>query len=286
MVNWILFLLALLLSTFATSLQEEATTPDYDYDDDYYDDPEPVNNLNQKEHTTISPKILKKTKKEVTTNIPKIKVKRDREELTTEKQFAKYEVTELVIDIPDTNTRRPILTNFTVTRPLNFAGVPTNKVNASTNFKDEGDEVINSIFAPDLPKVDDNKPDSNARGRGIKFDERDDKETFLDDFNSKSFFDDDSDEDDDFFDFGFEDEPKTKSFRDYFHNIKKDISSGFDSVINQHKDIDHSLHKFANPLSFLSKLHKKGSELAKKIHNAVSRHKVQDDFEDSFEDDC
>ncbi|XP_023942013.2 uncharacterized protein LOC112048627 isoform X2 [Bicyclus anynana] len=66
----------------------------------------------------------------------------ERKVITDKPRPAKYEVTENVIDVPDDRTRGPIVTNYSITRPLNTPAAPTSTTEVSENDKNnnEGDK--------------------------------------------------------------------------------------------------------------------------------------------------
>ncbi|XP_047538574.1 uncharacterized protein LOC125072106 [Vanessa atalanta] len=63
-----------------------------------------------------------------------------KDESVTTRPVSRYEVTEIVIDIPDNRTKGPIVTNYSIARPLNLA--PTNIT--LTIFEKENNTVDNN----------------------------------------------------------------------------------------------------------------------------------------------
>nr|XP_026501407.1 uncharacterized protein LOC113404666 [Vanessa tameamea] len=78
-----------------------------------------------------------------------------KDESVTTRPVSKYEVTEIVIDIPDNRTKGPIITNYSIARPLNLA--PTNIT--LTTFEKEN----NTIESNNNNKITANKNDKDDK---------------------------------------------------------------------------------------------------------------------------
>ncbi|XP_023942012.2 FK506-binding protein 5-like isoform X1 [Bicyclus anynana] len=182
----------------------------------------------------------------------------ERKVITDKPRPAKYEVTENVIDVPDDRTRGPIVTNYSITRPLNTPAAPTSTTEVSENDKNnnEGDKRPAS-GGSDVNKVEE--------GSG--------KKNYISILHVKAEIDNTDKHNNDKIessnsDFG---SPHVSGIKEYFNGIKKGIVNGFNSIINlQHRtEATHAPEEPTGPFGFLNKITRKSSQFAQSIHNHI-----------------
>ncbi|XP_032527022.2 uncharacterized protein LOC116777523 isoform X1 [Danaus plexippus] len=162
--------------------------------------------------------------------------------LTSERPISNYEVTEIVVDIPDNRTVGPIITNYTIPRPLNTVPIvtetenvinngETERVTISTDHEKEGKKNYVSIFHVKA-----------------EFEDKTEQTTQVVDNHHVSH---------------------VSGFKNYLHTIKQGIIDGVKSIIGRHKvNYDDS----DGPLGFINKLHKKSTVAAHQFHDVVFGH--------------
>lgn len=185
--------------------------------------------------------------------------------VTDKPKPAKYEVTEFVIDVPDDRTRGPIITNFSIPRPLNIipSSTPTGGSNEDKSSNEEGNANTstsknnsNKVGETDEEKGSGKKSCISILHVKAEIDDKTDK-TNKDKINSG--------------DYNFVIVPHVSGIKEYFKGIKKGIVNGFNSIILRQKnnEDDNNNDSETGPFNFFNKISKKSSDFATKIHNRI-----------------
>lgn len=162
----------------------------------------------------------------------------------TETPQSQYEVTEIIYDIPNTeNILGPVVTNFTLTRPLNNA---TNTANlnftsAINNHSKNDKETINKL-----------------------------KKNHISIFHVTAEFDNDKQKTSPVQNIHIHKYPHFIGFRDYMHGLRKGIESGLNHFMHKDKYINVNVpNAMAQPVLLFNKFHNKGGDLAASVHRAI-----------------
>lgn len=172
----------------------------------------------------------------------------------TETPQPRYEVTEIIDDLPNTeNVLSPIVTNFTLTKPLNH----------STNTS-----IFNNTDAVDHSSINfaNNKETINNL-----------KKNYISIFHVKAEFDDNNNKQGPapVQNIHIHKYPHFIGFRDYIHGVRKGIESGLNHFIHKDKYIinTNEPNEMAGSVLFFNKLHNKASDVATNVHRAIFGHK-------------
>lgn len=129
----------------------------------------------------------------------------------TERSQSRYEVTEIIDDIPNTeNTRIPIVANFTINRPLNQA--PNNTAVANSTRPSNNQSNINSANNNETP--------NNLRKSTVSI------------FHVRAEFDDNK-RTTPTQNIHIHKYPYLPGFRDYIHGVRRGVTQGLNTFINR-----------------------------------------------------
>ncbi|XP_050353698.1 uncharacterized protein LOC126775677 [Nymphalis io] len=164
-----------------------------------------------------------------------------KEEAVTTRPVSYYEVTEIVIDIPDNRTRGPIIANYSIARPLNLA--PTTTTTLAT-FEKENSTIENN---------NNNKVTTNKNDNDVKI--------TVDPYNNIPFV------------------PIIKEYwLGIKKGIVDGFNSIINVNEKSNTNNGDNFHSYPGPFSFISKLQKQSTDAAHKFHSTLFGQKFDDVF--------
>lgn len=179
----------------------------------------------------------------------------------TPRPRSQYEVTENVDDIPNTESPvRPIVSNFTLSIPLNLA------TNTTANFN---------------VTVTDNQSNNNSENSTESINNL--KKNSISIFHVKAEFDDNNNKQEatPVQNIHIHRYPYFGEFKDYIHGVRKGIERGLTSFIHKHKHpIVNDPNVMAGPVFFFNKFRNKASDASANVHRAIFGHKFEHDHHD------